>query len=110
MSASSPASQGATKAATSHGLDYAPRVRARGVQDPKSHNFPYSFDDEILATTPDVKASGYKMYQKPGTMTSKVVTDPKTGVRTQQVKDGVYEIGVTPDGVINHRFFRPDGG
>ncbi|EGA68245.1 hypothetical protein VISI1226_03980 [Vibrio sinaloensis DSM 21326] len=40
-------------------------------------------------------------------MTGKVVTDPKTGVRTQQDKEGVFEIGVTKDGVIDHRFFRP---
>lgn len=76
-----------------HGLKYDPRVRARGVQDPKSHNFPYSFDDGILATKPTVKPSGYKIYQKPGTMNG---------------KDGVFEMGVTKDGVIDHRFFRPN--
>lgn len=98
------------RSATRHGLEYAARVRARAVQDPVSHNFPYSFDDEILSTTPEVKASGYKIFRKEGTMTGSVVTDPTTGVRSQQVKEGVFEIGVTPDGVIDHRFFRPDGG
>lgn len=94
--------------ATKHGLSYAPRVRTRAVEDPKSHNFPYSFDDGILATKPILKKNGYRIYQKRGTMTGKVVTDPKTGVRTQQYKEGVFEIGVTKDGVIDHRFFRPD--
>ena len=28
-------------------------------------------------------------------------------VRTQTYKQGVYEIGVNKDGVIDHRFFRP---
>ncbi len=71
---------------------YAARVRARGVQDPRSHNFPYSFDDEILATTPIPKANGYNIYQKAGTMNDKT---------------GVFEIGVRSNGVIDHRFFRP---
>ena len=30
----------------------------------------------------------------------------KDGV--QQIKNGVFEIGVTKDGVIDHRFFRPN--
>jgi hypothetical protein len=89
-------------------LKYAPRVRARGVEDPKSHNFPYSFDKDILSTKPIPKKNGYNIYQKEGTMTGKVVTDPKTGVRTQQYKEGVFEIGVNKDGVIDHRFFRPN--
>ena len=33
------------------------------------------------------------MYQKEGSMND---------------KDGVFEIGVTEDGIINHRFFRPN--
>jgi hypothetical protein len=59
-----------------------------------------------LKTKPDIKNNDYKIYQKEGTMTGKTVTDPKTGVRAQQYKDGVYEIGVRKDGVIDHRFFR----
>jgi RHS repeat-associated protein len=90
-------------------LKYAPRVRARGVEDPKSHNFPYSFDKEILSTKAIPKKNGYNLYQKEGTMTGKVVTDPGTGVRTQQYKEGVFEIGVNKDGVIDHRFFKPNG-
>ncbi len=72
---------------------YAPRVRARGVQDPKSHNFPYSFDKTILRSQPIVKESGYRIYQSPGFMNDKA---------------GLFEIGVTPNNVINHRFFRPN--
>jgi len=79
--------------AFSHSYTYADRVRVRAVQDPVSHNFPYSFDDGILATKPIPKANGYNIYQKPGTMNDKT---------------GVFEIGVTKDGVIDHRFFRPD--
>jgi RHS repeat-associated protein len=71
---------------------YHPRVRTRSLQDPKSHNFPYSFDDEILSTKPVPKKNGYNIYQKEGSMNDKY---------------GVYEIGVTKDGVIDHRFFRP---
>jgi hypothetical protein len=77
----------------SHGFKYSDRVRTRAVQDPVSHNFPYTFDDAILATNPIPKANGYNIYQKPGTMNGKT---------------GVFEIGVTKDGVIDHRFFRPD--
>jgi hypothetical protein len=72
---------------------YAPRVRARGVQDPVSHNFPYSFDDPILATTPQTFANGYRIYQLRGSMNGKA---------------GFFEIGKTKGGIIDHRFFRPD--
>lgn len=72
---------------------YAPRIRERAVQDPKSHNFPYTFDKEILKTTPIPKKNGYNIYQKEGSMTG---------------KDGLFEIGVTKDGIIDHRFFRPN--
>ena len=94
--------------AFAHGLKYDPRVRARGVQDPSSHNFPYSFDDGILAAKPIPQKNGYNIFQQPGSIAGKVITDPKTGIRTQTYKDGVFEIGVTKDGVIDHRFFRPN--
>ncbi|MBO9714818.1 LysM peptidoglycan-binding domain-containing protein, partial [Sphingomonas sp.] len=84
---------GAAEDAFSHGYTYADRVRVRGVQDPVSHNFPYSFDDAILKTNPIPKANGYNIYQMPGIMGK---------------KSGVFEIGVTKNGVIDHRFFRPD--
>ena len=90
-------------------LKYDPRVRARGVEDPVSHNFPYSFDNEVLKTKPIPQKNGYNIYQLEGSMTGKkVVSNPKTGAQIQQYKDGVFEIGVTKDGVINHRFFRPN--
>ena len=89
-------------AMTPQPLKYAPRVRARGVEDPVSHNFPYSFDRLILESKPILKNNGYKIYQMQGTMHGSV----KDGV--QQIKNGVFEIGVTKDGVIDHRFFRPN--
>ena len=64
----------------------------RGVQDPVSHNFPYSFDDAILSTNPILKNNGYKMFQQSGTMNG---------------KNGVLEIGPTKGRIIDHRFFRP---
>ena len=79
--------------AFSHGFKYSDRVRARGVQDPVSHNFPYTYDDSILGAIPISKPNGYNIYQMPGTMNG---------------RNGVFEIGVTKNGVIDHRFFRPD--
>jgi hypothetical protein len=75
-----------------HSVKYADRVRMRAVQDPVSHNFPYSFDDAILSTNPILKNNGYKIFQQSGTMNG---------------KSGVFEIGFTKNGVIDHRFFRP---
>lgn len=72
---------------------YAPRVRMRGLEDPKSHNFPYSFDKEILSTPAIPKKNEYNIFQKEGTMNGKT---------------GVFEIGKTKDGIIDHRFFRPN--
>lgn len=71
---------------------YDERVRMRALEDPKSHNFPYSFDESILSTTPIVKPDNYMIYRLDGTM---------NGI------NGYYEIGVTKGGIINHRFFRP---
>lgn len=75
-----------------HNYQYDSRVRMRGLEDPGSHNFPYSFDDAILSTTPILKNNGYKIFQLQGAMNG---------------KNGVFEIGVTNNNVINHRFFRP---
>jgi RHS repeat-associated protein len=74
-----------------HKLKYDERVRKRATQDPSGHNFPYSFDDIILATKPELRPGGYKMYQ----------VKVKEGKKVK-----VYEIGVTKDGVIDHRVFR----
>jgi hypothetical protein len=74
-----------------HGYKYDQRVRMRALDDPTSHNFPYSFDEHILSTTPIVKSDGYLIYRLEGTM---------NGI------NGYYEIGVHK-GIIDHRFFRP---
>lgn len=72
-----------------HSYKYDPRVRARGVQDPKAHNFPYSFDAEILATKPIAEADGSLTYRLEG-----YLNDTK----------GYYEIGVNPrTGLIFHK-------
>jgi hypothetical protein len=83
----------AARFSSKNGLRYDPRVRARGVEDPVSHNFPYSFDKQVLKTKPVNKKNGYKIYQKQGTMNGKA---------------GAYEIGTKKNGVIDHRFFRPN--
>ena len=75
-----------------HSFKYATRVRMRAVQDPLSHNFPYSFDDIILSNKPIAKNNGYQIFQLKGVMNG---------------KNGVFEIGVAKDGIIDHRFFRP---
>lgn len=75
-----------------HNFKYAARVRMRAVEDPVSHNFPYSFDDEVLSTEPIPKNNGYKIFQQHGSMNE---------------RSGVFEIGLKPDGTIDHRFFRP---
>ncbi|HZH98152.1 MAG TPA: hypothetical protein VEX38_04210 [Fimbriimonadaceae bacterium] len=78
--------------AYNHNYPYHDRVLARGLEDPRSHNFPYSFDDDILATPPIHKPNGYTIYQAPGEFGG---------------REGYFEIGVTKDGIIDHRFFRP---
>jgi hypothetical protein len=75
-----------------HDYEYADRVRIRAEQDPTSHNFPYSFDDAVLSTEPILKNNGYRIFQQQGTMNG---------------KNGIFEIGVTNNNIIDHRFFRP---
>ena len=70
---------------------YAPRVRMRGLQDPVSHNFPYSFDSFILNTQAIPQRNGYNIYRSSGFLNN---------------KPGNFEIGVTRNNVIDHRFFR----
>jgi hypothetical protein len=45
-----------------------------------------------LSTSPIPKKNGYNIFKLDGTMNG---------------KSGAYEIGVTKDNVIDHRFFRP---
>ncbi|HVE95052.1 MAG TPA: DNRLRE domain-containing protein [Acidimicrobiales bacterium] len=77
--------------AFSHGYSYHPRIRARGVQDPVGHNFPYSYDDVILRSAPVGQADGSLLYRVPGSING---------------KDGFFELAVNPDtGTIFHRTF-----
>ncbi|HEX9696346.1 MAG TPA: RHS repeat-associated core domain-containing protein [Actinomycetota bacterium] len=65
-----------------HGYRYHPRIRARGVQDPVGHNFPYSFDDMILRTSSIRQADGSLLFRLAGSVNG---------------KDGFFEIAVNPD-------------
>ncbi|MEJ7764831.1 MAG: RHS repeat-associated core domain-containing protein, partial [Acidimicrobiales bacterium] len=77
--------------AFTHGYSYHPRIRARGVQDPVGHNFPYSYDDVILRSTPVRQADGSLLYRSPGSING---------------KDGFFEMAVNTDtGTIFHRTF-----
>lgn len=77
----------------SHGFEYADRIRVRALEDPVSHNFPYSFDNSILSTDPIIKNNGYRIFQQEGSMNN---------------KNGFYEIGIARGNVIDHRFFKPN--
>jgi hypothetical protein len=78
--------------AYAHGYTYAARIRARGVQDPVAHNFPYSFDDVILKATPIVQKDGSLLYRQAGSING---------------KEGLFEIAVNPETkLIIHRTFR----
>jgi RHS repeat-associated protein len=74
-------------------------ARAREARD-SDHNFPYSFDDEILTHGTRTEVSeAWTLYTRPGRING---------------QDGIYEIGARPSGladaeVINHRFFRRGG-
>lgn len=77
--------------AFSHGYRYDPRIKARGLQDPVGHNFPYSYDDVILQSNPIRQADGSLLYRTPGSINS---------------KGGFFEIAVNPEtGTIFHRTF-----
>lgn len=56
---------------TNGAYTYAPRVRERAVQDPGAHNFPYSFDQEILKTRPIKEVDGSNTYILSGSMNDK---------------------------------------
>ncbi|GHT45882.1 hypothetical protein FACS189454_06110 [Planctomycetales bacterium] len=75
-----------------HNYTYSTNVRERALTDPHAHNFPYSYDDQILSTKPKLDPKdGYKKFQYEGTLNN---------------SNGVFEIGVTKEGIIDHRFFR----
>jgi len=71
---------------------YDGRVRDRALQDPQSHNFPYSYDKSILSFKPEITETGYRYYRAAGSMNRYY---------------GYFEIGVTKSGVIDHRYFKP---
>ena len=74
-----------------HGYKYASRIRARALQDPVAHNFPYSFDDEILKVEPIIQADGSLLFRKAGTLNG---------------KSGFFEIALNPNTkTIFHRTF-----
>ncbi|WP_244461338.1 DUF6531 domain-containing protein [Rhodococcus sp. ZPP] len=54
-----------------HGYDYHPRIRERGLEDPTGHNFPYSFDDQILRHEPTVQRDGSLLYRADGFLNGK---------------------------------------
>ena len=77
-----------------HNYKYHPNILKRALQDPRGHNFPYSFDDQILARTPIQGRGGSELYRLPGTLGG---------------NSGVFEIGLNPrTGIIFHRTFRGD--
>lgn len=74
-----------------HGLQYHPRIRSGALQDPKAHNFPYSFDDVILKQGPIKQADGSFLYRLEGSLNG---------------KNGFFEIAVNPETrTIFHRTF-----
>jgi RHS repeat-associated protein len=77
-----------------HNFAYDKRIRKRGTEDPKGHNFPYSYDDEILRQPPVMRPDGSLQYRLPGFLNG---------------RSGVFEIGLNREtGVIFHRTFRRD--
>lgn len=77
--------------AFSHGYKYAARIRARALQDPVAHNFPYSFDDFILKAKPILQQDGSLLYREAGFLNGKA---------------GFYELGLNPNtNTIFHRTF-----
>ena len=74
-----------------HNFKYHPRIRARALQDPVAHNFPYSFDDIILQVKPTKQADGSLLFRKIGTLNN---------------TDGVFELALNPETkTIFHRTF-----
>ena len=78
--------------AYSHSYSYHPRIRARGLEDPRAHNFPYSYDDVVLSASPRTQADNSLLYRQPGSLNG---------------SEGVFEIALNPETEqIFHRTFR----
>jgi len=74
-----------------HKYNYHERIRARAVEDPKGHNFPYRFDDAILKSKPTLQKDGSLLYRKEGLLNG---------------KEGFFEIAInTETNTIFHRCF-----
>jgi hypothetical protein len=67
--------------------EYDPRIRQRAIEDPRGHNFPFSFDAQILKTTPTTIRGGGQGYALRGFNNGKEV---------------IYNI-IVKDGKIVHR-------
>jgi len=80
-------------------VPWAPRVRARMVQDPSYHGFPSGFDEPIISEGTITKdLPDYRQYESPGYVRG---------------KPGKYQVGGVPHpkgGLIEitHRVFIPD--
>ncbi|MFN8359646.1 MAG: polymorphic toxin-type HINT domain-containing protein [Candidatus Kapaibacterium sp.] len=98
VSASGVLVHNSSKLAYNHSYQYADRVRSRVLQDPKAHNFSYSFDDEILKTKPFPEVDGSNTYLLKGSM-----WDGK------KMKEGFYILGVNErKNTIFHRSFETE--
>ena len=74
-----------------HNYSYHPRIRNGALKDPVAHNFPFSFDKEILKVKPIKQSDGSLLYRMQGNLNS---------------KDGFFEIGLnTETNTIFHRTF-----
>ncbi len=77
--------------AVEHSFKYHERIRARALQDPIAHNFPYTFDDIILKSNPIVQNDGSLLFRHHGFLNG---------------KEGFYEIALNKEThTIFHRSF-----
>ncbi len=77
--------------AVKHNFKYHTRIRARALQDPIAHNFPYTFDDIILKSRPMTQNDGSLLFRHSGSLNG---------------KEGFFEIALNKEtGTIFHRTF-----
>ncbi|MGH9875749.1 MAG: RHS repeat-associated core domain-containing protein [Pyrinomonadaceae bacterium] len=97
-SAAAPSVVPAAESANATNFIYSSRVLVRSAQESGPyHNFPMSFDSQIVSNGTRTGTSNFVMYRQPGTING---------------RSGVFEIGARPSAsgrteVITHRFFRP---
>ncbi len=63
-------------------VTYHPRIRSRAIQDPKGHNFPYTFDQIIMSSEPIVQEDMSLLFRHPGSINS---------------AEGFFEIAINPE-------------